>query len=477
MNKTLRLKTISLATLALLTSVGSAMTTGIARATPAQGAPSTASAAQPGSGLPAGFASWPALFAVQNPLNAAGFSIADAAAANPRSGYTNFSIDLGSRSLTVYWHGQPSPAELRRIDAVRAGGIGVRLVNAAHSKLELDTQAAAIAQDAQLSGVHRVARITIPTDGSGISVGVVADGSGSGSGTAAAASTGQLANTGPALATGLPHLQAALAQGDVTVAAQAQPTPLYTREADLSPFYGGDLLTFRLLSSPNTVGAACSGGFAANWPSQGKNYMITAAHCGGGLLYGNTAYTGVGNLVGNIEGRNKPYDAAFINTTPNGGSGPDVYDGPRVWKPGQTSKQVAKAAHVGVNSFVCTSGAITGVACGGLVTSTSDLDCGDTALGCVHVIDAFDENSKPTILGENGDSGGPVFTLTGNGSEDVAVGLIHGAVPNSATQQCDNPLAPVFGFPPKITCSRNVSFTDVIDAMAPYNGLRITTLG
>ena len=478
MHKTMRLRTISLASLALLTFVGGAITTGVARATPAQGASSAAStAAQPDSGLPAGFSSWAAVFAVQNPLNDAGFSIADAAKSNPRSGYTNFSIDIASRSLTVYWHGRPSPAEQRKIDAVRAGGIGVRLVAAAHSKLDLNAQADAIAQDAQLDGAHNLARITIATDGSGIDVGVIATGSGPAA--AAVAGIGSQAGTAAALATGLPHLRAALAQGDVTVEAQAQPTPLYTREDDLAQFWGGDLLTFRSVTFPDQVGAVCSGGFAANWPSQGKTYMITAAHCGGGgVLFSDTARTGAGFLIGNIEGRNKPYDAAFINATPNGGTAGSVYDGPRAYLPGQTAKPVAKAAHVGVNSFVCTSGAITGIACGGKVTSTTQRDCSYKPLGCVNLIDAVDKNPTPTHLSEEGDSGGPVFTLTDNGAKDVAVGLIHGGVPNTPVDMCDTPIKPpLFPLFPttKVHCSYNVSFTDVIDAMAPYNGLTITT--
>jgi hypothetical protein len=155
------------------------------------------------------------------------------------------------------------------MDAVRARGIGAHLIRAAHSKLELDAQAAAIARDADRGGTHRLARITIATDGSGIRVGVITAGG-----------TAPLASTGPSLATGLPHLQSALAQGDVTVVAQARPTPLYSRESDLAPFWGGDLLTYKLPSS-NTVAVACSGGFAATWPSVGKTYLITAGHCGG----------------------------------------------------------------------------------------------------------------------------------------------------------------------------------------------------
>jgi hypothetical protein len=319
---------------------------------------------------------------------------------------------------------------------------------AAHSKLELDAQAAAIARDADRGGTHRLARITIATDGSGIRVGIITAGG-----------TAPLASTGPSLATGLPHLQSALAQGDVTVVAQARPTPLYSRESDLAPFWGGDLLTYKLPSS-NTVAVARSGGFAATWPSVGKTHLITAGHCGG---VGATWYNGTGILVGAVEGRNNAYDASFINTTPNGGSGGRVYDGPGVWKSGQTDKPVAGAAHVGVNSYVCTSGAITGIACGALVTFTSHLDCSVTALGCVNVIDGYNENSTPTILGESGDSGGPVFTLTDNGTKDIAVGLIHGPVPNAATTTCSDPLAAHFsGFPQRsraVTTSLSRTFS------------------
>jgi hypothetical protein len=252
----------------------------------------------------------------------------------------------------------------------------------------------------------------------------------------------------------------------VTVVAMSGPSTEFLREADVPKFWGGALL----MASGNS--AACSSGFSATWPSIGKTYEITASHCG---AIGSSWYSGGGLFIGNAEGHTNAYDSLFINTTPQGGSEGRVYDGPGVWSSGQFSKPVDHAAHIGNNGFVCLSGALTGAKCNTQVTSTTDSDCSDPSLGCVHLIDAVSRSSQ--IIAGQGDSGGPVFTLTGtNNSRDVAVGLVHGNIPGTSVVSCPDPLnGHISGFPSTRLCSTNVSFTDVINAMAPFNGLSIMT--
>ena len=126
---------------------------------------------------------------------------------------------------------------------------------------------------------------------------------------------------------------------------------------------------------------------------------------------------------------------------------------------------------------MCPSGALTGAKCKTQVTSTTDSDCTDPNLGCVHLIDAVPRSNPAQIIAGQGDSGGPVFTLTGtNNSRDVAVGLIHDNIPNTPVVSCPNPLSGhISGFPSTRLCSTNVSFTDVINAVAPFSGLSIMT--
>src|SRR5262249_989008 len=120
---------------------------------------------------------------------------------------------------------------------------------------------------------------------------------------------------------------------------------------------------------------------------------------------------------------------------------------------------------------VCLSGSFTGAVCNTQVTSTSDTDCSIASIGCVHIIDAVSRSNS--VVAGQGDSGGPVFTLTGtNNSRDVAVGLIHASVPGQPTLTCADPLfGHIHGEPATRICSVNVSFTDIINAMAPFNGL------
>jgi hypothetical protein len=416
----------------------------------------SSSTTTPVPGLPAGFQTWAAVFAAQNPLNDAGFEIQSAADANPSSGYTNFSMDIETRTLTVYWKGKPSPAESAVINAVRGRGIAVTLVAAKHSRRDLRAMTASIERDAGVLSAPRILRITTATDGSGIKIGV----------SMPAGSTRPAQVLGAAtVSTHLPNLAKVMAGGDVSVVTQVSATSEYLREYDVAPFWGGALL----MASGNT--SACSTGFAANWPAIGKNYIITAAHCG---AVGSTWYSGGGVLEGTAEGHTTAYDALFINTTPHGGSQGRVYDGPGIYQSGQFSKPVHGAAHVGVNGWVCLSGSFTGAVCNTQVTSTTDSDCSDPSLGCVNLIDAVSRSNS--IIAGQGDSGGPVFTLSGDNTADYAVGLVHGPIPGDGTTTCSDPLYGHFpGFGTTRVCSSNVSFTDVIDAMAPFNGLTIST--
>jgi hypothetical protein len=421
---------------------------------------------EPVTRLPRGFSSWDDVFAVQNPLNQAGLQIERAAGARRGSGYTSYVVDVVDRHLTLYWHGRPSAAEQRVIAAVRGRGVHVVLRPARYSGEQLAARRNLIERDAGAHGARRILRITTSPDGSGIRVGLSAAAE-------RVATTGTQSDLLRAVGDYLPHLRTAVAMGGVTVEDAAPASQFAAREADIAPYWGGSLIR-------SNAGDACSTGFAANWPATGQTYVITAAHCG---EIGSVWQTLDGSFhnnyfLGEAVGNNKAYDAMFIDTTSYGGSQGYVYNGPRVFQSGQYGLPVVGATHVGNGDYVCTSGAMTGTVCNIQVLNAADVDCRNPSLGCVNVIDAALRDPQiGQMAAMEGDSGGPVVIPTAGGNAELAVGLISGAEPGQPTYLCGNPIAThysgkSFGF---LTCSRNIEFTDVLDAIAPFSGLRITT--
>jgi hypothetical protein len=397
---------------------------------------------------PPGFSSWQQLFAVQNPLNDAGFRIQSIAQAQATSGYSGFALDVFHNSLDLRWKGQPGPVEQATITQVRTLGIKVNLLPAVYSRAELTAMSDLVQRDAVDRGTgERVTRIEPRPDGSGIDVQV-------------RRTSTSAVRAASAIGSSLPNVQRAVAQGGVRVTAGAQPGTPFLREADQPMFWGGALIL-------NDAGA-CSSGFAVNWPQIGKNYIVTAGHCG---AVGSVWRSGSGALLGTAEGTSvdRGYDALFINTTPNGGSEGHIYDGPGIYQPGQFDKLVKGASHVGKNGWICLSGALTGAKCATQVDSNGEItDCDLPPLPCVKVITALGSGN----IAGYGDSGGPVFTLSNN--YPIAAGTIT-AAHGTLDYKCKDPLQGHFGFTSATRlCSTGVEFTDLLNAMSKYNGLRIT---
>ncbi|MDZ7577041.1 MAG: hypothetical protein U0904_02520 [Candidatus Nanopelagicales bacterium] len=173
-------------------------------------------------------------------------------------------------------------------------------------------------------------------------------------------------------------------------------------------------------------GGVCSSGVAGKG-SGGENVFLMARHCGwkkGKKYYaknGNT-WTSKGPEFGKVFGSLEEHDTLLVGTT--GAVNALVYDGP--WNaPKSDYRTIGSSGDSVVGDYVCTSGAMSGVHCPLRVTATntgywkkykkkkdvwrSPMDVATASSG---------------IAVAQGDSGGPVFMVSGPGKLRQARGLI-----------------------------------------------------
>ena len=356
--------------------------------TPAMAAPgegdgrsTAARTAQPNGLLPAGFADWAEVFAVQRKLNAAAEKIVAAGGA----GYAGVVVAPQDRAVKVYWKGAV-PASVTKL----AGGLNVPVsfASAAYSQQEM------IAETKRLAADRNVLSVGPEADGSGLTIAV--------------SSAGRKAIQTRTGAVGTARMPLHLRE-------EAAPQPL-SRQNDFAPYWGGARYV--------TPSGGCTTGFAIFW--QGLDHMLSAGHCGNN---GQIAVDGGGNAatdtMGAIFNDNTVRDTLMIDVASQGSAYVDAFNG-------NTGVDVTGAASDFVGNLVCTSGARTGEHCGLQVTHVDQSDNGWFPL--TRVI-------HPTggCAGARGDSGGPV--VVDNGNSLIGRGTISTGRPGSGNVVCPN--APV----------------------------------
>jgi hypothetical protein len=409
----------------------------VSAVSPAASADSPVSAGS--AGLPAGVRTWSELFSRQEALDAVASRVQAASPAG--SGFTDLRVDPAGNAVTVYWKGPVSTGINRVIADARARGIRVSVVRAAYSATELDAQVDLILRDARSASGGRVVSVTKYVDGRGVEVGV----------------SGIPGHQ--ALGSGLPHLQQARRAGNVTVV-KGEPFIEFTREADTPPYWGGALM-FR-----DNYSAGCSTGFATYWPAGNEKFLSTAGHCG---TLGSIWTSGAGSVIGRVQHKNTAHDAMFIRTAPAA----RIYWGPAVFFGRQSSKPVKGQSQNNNGDFVCLSGALTGAVCSAEIDNRNIVRCLPVG-GCVNLIGAIPRDPTLFVSGQ-GDSGGPVVTLTDNNAGVIARGTISGSY-GTVRRDCPNPLHGRYpDRSPTRVCSNGVAFADVTRGMEILPGMHVLT--
>ena len=355
------------------------------------------------------------LMAAQQPLTAARQRI-EAAQGSVDQGLAGLAIDVPHNAITVHWHGNIPAAVVAEIDRARSRGIAVTVLPSAYSRAQFETEmnrlvARSTAEANRQHTTPLIASVRIRDDFSGIDIGVAGSPTAVASAFAARAGGGDLSSSMP-----------------VSTHHEELAVPMATRQADAPPFKGGAAMVSA------TTGGGCSTGWAVH-DSSSRKYILTAAHCGWDNW---DTYTKVFSL-GRTSNITYSYDAQIIPT----GSTNVIYIGSSIADAGgvnQSTRQVVGVLPIGQGTQLCADGAYSGLQCssitvtssGPLVTSVFDAD---KQWRNASLWEAKSGTSN-TIAGQ-GDSGGPVFGVTGSGGSLILAGGTIATGMGSGSSNCN----------------------------------------
>lgn len=382
-------------------------------------------AAQPDKNVPAatdsttGDAEMVALMRTQNALHEVADRI-EAVPAGSSSGVSNIVVDAKHSALRVYWKGAVSAGVSAEIAAAAKDGFTVTTIPAPYRADELKAEVNRLA-DTYLKG-GQIISVAPRTDGSGVEVG-------------AKASTAATRDS----------LKATIASS-MPVDMVEQPTAQVSlgRYDDSPPFWGGGYMERAGIT-------ACTTGFAVTGNNAASDYILTAAHCGEG-----TWSTGGGSIIGNtIPTRDVSHDTELIQTAAAGG----VYSGGSIaGEAQQSSRAVVGASSNRTGDLVCTSGSFSGEICNVQVVGTGQTVTFDGFATVRDLVRA--ESQVDQAVGGNGDSGGPVFSLSGTNA--VARGTMTGMPLGSDLRPCKGVPGGAASDPNARHCSRAIWYPDII---------------
>lgn len=320
-----------------------------------------------------------------------------ATAAVKAAGFGSYEYDLPHETVLVHWHG-PVPkavADVGRSAAV--GGVTVTFLPAPYSATQLLSEQQRLA-DLSLAGKLpvRFTMIGPRTDAGGLEVGVPP-------GTAARMTSGVIRSS------------VALRFYDA-----APVKPVVSRWEDIEPYWGGGGIGDQ---DPN--GDACSTAFAVT-TSSGAPGMVTAAHCG--PLNANWLTLWSEQPYGKATIRRADRDTTVITGK--------TYDGHVFVGPPAVAQTTGIPVSGEVNpvasttATVCVSGSFSGYKCNLRITQVG-MTIPIPGMGNVWPMFKTQDLDNKGSVG-NGDSGGPVFSLTNSSTKAGAMGIIS-AIDGTAT--------------------------------------------
>jgi hypothetical protein len=342
-------------------------------------------------------------------------------------------IQIETKTVTVWWKGEPSPELRKEVTAAETGGELKVVVRAAdYGQRELLTAARGITRNA--ASYPGVVSVAPSPDGSGLEIGLVRR-------------------------EGASALKVPVR---FRVFTSAPFVALATRGADTPPWSGGAVT--------QAASSACTTGFAMAQNS-GPG-IVTAQHCACG---GNATFkSGAGVVLGVADPPSSTADltdSLFIPTT----SGPMMYGGGV--GVGETSLVVGGTESNVVGMLVCVSGAASGMHCNiridKVLTARLIVDAKTKQLVCPSDLPFAEDLSEATqvngtIASAAGDSGAPIFTTTTSGMVNAA-GILAGGNPDVGGEVfCPTGLE---------SCFSKIIFTDIDSIRSAHQAEVIQALG
>ncbi|MEW9552603.1 hypothetical protein [Nonomuraea sp. NPDC050783] len=313
-------------------------------------------------------------------------------------------IELAGDRVVLWWKGElPEPVRAAVRQAGETAPVEVR--PARHSERELREASERLWSVAGVQRGGRVHAVRLPFDGSGLAAAVEEED--------AAAVRQSLPDVGV----------------PVEVIAQ-EPMRLQSRCDDDIPWYGGLAIRNDTFVGGGACGGDanrsyhCTGGYPVYLDS--ARYLLTAGHCG---APGDWFSDGAGQSIGIAERENVAHDLLLIRMTglvSTGKGNGRIWDG----VPGVNdfTKPVAGWGFTYKNQSLCVSGATSGASCNHVVDYKYGEICGKDIYGNSECYTNMVSAKRPLGSTTNGDSGGPVFELTGAGSQVRAMGSCTGRI-------------------------------------------------
>jgi hypothetical protein len=348
---------------------------------------------------------------------------------------SNVAVDPDTQRVIVYRVGADPRALQERLGTAIGAPVGVEIRSALVSRTEADSLVHRIDADQQALEAAGVKVTEWGPDGEGgpFQIGVEGD--------------PQAAE--PVLVARYPELVGRL------VVERKTGRGMYGRYTDSSPYWGGDLFRYKL---PLGEGDSyCSSGFGAR--NSHGSYMITAAHCnctnaGPGFstpAVFNAQWHRMGTFSSAID---LGLDAAFISAP----TGADVYTD-SFSKTTPAFSAVTSMRHPRVGEYVCMSGSLSRLRCGGRVGGWRHVSF-STCNGWVTVPEWFATQVHHLSLAGPGDSGGPVFVFNATSRSASARGII--SYSDGSTAECAEG-----GF--GRGCSYRMYFPDIVPIAERHN--------
>lgn len=274
----------------------------------------------------------------------------------------------------------------------------IRFKGAKNTRKSLDTARTKLWDSAEELGL-KIYKISIPNDGNSLEV--YAKNSNQ---IRERAANGSLRMNGKALEEEM-GAPLAFQEGEEIVA--------LSRRRDSVPWLGGAAIG--PTKNPKDNGVWCTSGIPAQRKSDGRSFIITAAHCG---VKGNSFYTEWENndrtFMGQVEGHVPSWDALAINTGSHSGRAIGM-----IWDGDATTpdtRVINSYAYSGDGDSVCQNGMVTAgylhnAKCGIIVTDDDTTWRADGMSAVARGVEGEAPNN--TMAAYQGDSGGSVFTITG----------------------------------------------------------------